>query len=75
MITSTSSRKSKKTSKDKNSVSSSEVSIKRSRSIPDEEVIREKAREIYYQRIDRGEDGTPERDWLEAEAFLCESEV
>jgi hypothetical protein len=36
--------------------------------------IREKANEIYLQRIDRNEYGTPESDWNEAEIFLRESE-
>ena len=35
-----------------------------------EEEIREKAREIYYERIARGEHGTPESDWHEAEELL-----
>ena len=38
--------------------------------VPGEEEIREKAREIYYERIGRGEHGTPESDWLEAEELL-----
>jgi hypothetical protein len=38
--------------------------------IPTEEEIREKAREIYYERIARGEHGTPEGDWREAEELL-----
>ncbi len=37
---------------------------------PSEEQIREKAREIYYERIARGEHGTPENDWHEAEQIL-----
>ena len=41
-----------------------------SRYIPSEEEIREKAREIYYERIARGEHGTPEGDWREAEDLL-----
>jgi hypothetical protein len=36
--------------------------------------IREKANEIYLQRIERGEDGTAELDWIEAEKLLNESE-
>ena len=40
------------------------------RSMPSEEEIREKAREIYYERIARGEHGTPEDDWKEAEELL-----
>jgi hypothetical protein len=35
-----------------------------------EEEIREKAMEIYYERIARGEHGTPESDWHEAEELL-----
>jgi hypothetical protein len=38
--------------------------------MPGEEEIREKAEEIYHQRIARGEDGTAEGDWLKAEAYL-----
>ena len=38
--------------------------------VPREEEIREKAMEIYYERIARGEHGTPEGDWHEAEELL-----
>jgi hypothetical protein len=38
--------------------------------MPAEDEIREKAREIYYERIARGEHGTPEDDWREAEELL-----
>jgi hypothetical protein len=38
--------------------------------IPGEDEIREKAREIYYERMARGEHGTPEGDWHEAEDLL-----
>ena len=38
--------------------------------VPSEDEIREKAREIYYERIARGEHGTPEGDWREAEELL-----
>ena len=38
--------------------------------VPGEDEIREKAREIYYERIARGEHGTPEGDWREAEQLL-----
>jgi hypothetical protein len=37
---------------------------------PTEEEIRDKAMEIYYERIARGEHGTPESDWREAEELL-----
>ena len=41
--------------------------------MPGEEAIREKAREIYFERIARGEHGTPEDDWREAEELLMGS--
>jgi len=40
------------------------------RSKPTEDQIREKAMEIYYERISRGEHGSPESDWHEAEELL-----
>ncbi len=40
------------------------------KSLPSEEEIRDKAREIYYERISRGEHGTAEGDWREAEELL-----
>jgi hypothetical protein len=60
--------KPKKTSKAGVSVKSKKVTT--SKSGPREEEIREKAREIYYERIARGEHGTEESDWLEAEELL-----
>lgn len=33
---------------------------------PTEEEVRKKALEIYYERISRGEHGTPEEDWFKA---------
>lgn len=41
---------------------------------PPEEAIRQKAEQIYYERIDSGEHGTELTDWLEAEAMLRDSE-
>lgn len=41
-----------------------------SKYVPGEEEIREKAREIYYERIARGEHGSSESDWREAEELL-----
>jgi len=41
-----------------------------SKYVPNEDEIREKAREIYYERIAKGEHGTPEDDWREAEELL-----
>lgn len=38
--------------------------------VPGEDEIRAKAREIYFERIARGEAGTPEDDWHEAEELL-----
>jgi hypothetical protein len=35
-----------------------------------EEDIRRKAEELYYERIARGEHGTPEDDWAQAEKLL-----
>jgi hypothetical protein len=43
------------------------------KSKPSEGEIREKAMEIYNQRIERGEYGTAEDDWREAEEFLKSS--
>ena len=40
---------------------------------PSEEEIREKAKEIYQERIARGEHGTKEDDWLKAEELLRSS--
>jgi hypothetical protein len=40
------------------------------KSHPSEEEIREKAMEIYNQRIEREEYGTAEEDWFEAEKQL-----
>ena len=37
---------------------------------PGEEEIRAKAKEIYLERIARGEHGTPENDWHKAEQLL-----
>jgi hypothetical protein len=45
-------------------------SVTAAKSVPGEDEIREKAREIYYERIARGEHGTPEGDWHEAEELL-----
>jgi len=40
---------------------------------PSEDEIRELAEIIFYQRIERGESGTAEEDWLEAEEYLIYS--
>jgi hypothetical protein len=45
-------------------------SVSRAKYVPSEDEIREKAREIYYERMSRGEHGTPEDDWREAEELL-----
>jgi hypothetical protein len=63
--------KTKKTSKPVKTVKSKKVETKKS--IPGEEDIREKAREIYLERVSRGEHGTPESDWLKAEQLLKNS--
>lgn len=41
---------------------------------PSEEEIRELAEIIFHQRIERGEYGTAEEDWLKAEEYLSYSE-
>jgi len=38
--------------------------------LPSEEDIRLKALEIYFQRVERGEERTAEEDWYEAEEYL-----
>jgi hypothetical protein len=60
--------KPKKSSKAGEAVKGKKVSTKKSE--PTEEEIRQKALEIYYERISRGEHGTTEGDWLEAEGIL-----
>ena len=58
----------KKTSKAGKTVKNKKVTPIVSR--PSEEEIREKAKEIYLQRIDRGEYGTAIDDWHKAEELL-----
>ena len=58
----------KKTSKAVKTVKNKKVTPIVSR--PSEEEIREKAKEIYLQRIDRGEYGTAIDDWHKAEELL-----
>jgi hypothetical protein len=60
--------KPKKTSEAGKAVKSRKVTT--SKSGPSEEEIREKAKEIYHLRIERGEDGTTVDDWLKAEELL-----
>ena len=67
MKTSRTNSKSENSSKDAGTVKSKKVTI--SNSTPDEEEIYKRAREIYHQRIERGEQGTPENDWFEEEIF------
>ena len=58
----------KKPSKSGEAVKNKKVTTRKSQ--PSETEIREKAMEIYYERIARGEHGTPEGDWHEAEEIL-----
>jgi hypothetical protein len=44
--------------------------ISKSHRVPTEDEIREKAMDIYNQRIDRGENGTEEDDWHKAEEYF-----
>lgn len=66
--------KTKTVSKPKKTATKATVSkstkTKTAKASPTEEEIREKAKEIYYERIARGEHGTPEGDWHEAEEIL-----
>jgi hypothetical protein len=48
--------------------------IKSINSGPTIEEIREKANDLYLQRIERGEEGNAENDWIEAEKLLTNSE-
>ena len=61
----------KKTSEAGKAVKSRKVTTRKSG--PSEDEIREKAREIYYERIARGEHGNAESDWNEAEKLLRDS--
>jgi len=49
--------------------------VKTEKSFPSEEDIREKAEELYHQRIERGEDGSALEDWIQAESILQETIV
>jgi hypothetical protein len=60
--------KPKKTSETAKPGRSKKVTTKKSG--PTEEEIREKAKEIYHERIARREHGTAEDDWLKAEQLL-----
>jgi hypothetical protein len=73
MKTSKTNSKSGNSSKEAETVKSKKVTA--SISLPHEEEIRERAREIYHQRVERGEHGTPENDWFDAENYLRETVV
>jgi len=60
--------KPKKTSDAGNAIKKKKITT--GKYVVSEEKIREKAMEIYYERIARGEHGTPEGDWHEAEEIL-----
>lgn len=60
--------KQKKTSETAKAASNKKVTI--IKAVPSEEEIREKAKEIYHDRIMRGEHGTAEGDWIKAEELL-----
>jgi hypothetical protein len=63
--------KPKKTSSPEKALKNKKTTTRKSS--PSEEEIREKAMEIYYERIARGEHGTAESDWHEAEELLSGS--
>jgi len=50
-------------------------SVRTSKQGPSEDEIRDKAQEIYYERIARGEYGTAEGDWHVAEELLRGSKI
>jgi hypothetical protein len=60
-----------KSSKDEEELK--DINSNHNNSLPGEEEIREKAQEIYYQRIDRGESGSAEDDWFAAKEYLRDS--
>jgi hypothetical protein len=64
--------KSKKSNDVKDSAKSKKVTVRNS--VTSEADIREKANEIYHQRIERGEHGTPENDWIKAEKYFSDLE-
>ena len=72
MKNSESGSKSKKNIKSEGSVKTKKAKI--NNFIPGEVEIREKANEIYLRRIECGEDGTAETDWLEAEKYFSNLE-
>jgi hypothetical protein len=51
-------------------VKESEKAVTGEKNLPTEEEIRELAEIIYHQRIDQGEHGTADDDWLKAEECL-----
>jgi hypothetical protein len=61
----------KKTSEAGKTVIRKKVAV--TKSGPGEEEIRQKAKEIYQQRLTRGEHGTALNDWLKAEELLKDS--
>jgi hypothetical protein len=63
--------RSKKTSATGKTIKSGKINTTKSSFSENE--IREKAKEIYLQRIGRGEHGTELDDWLKAEALLKKS--
>lgn len=57
----------------KTSASSKPVKVKSAKAgtkVPTDDDVRAKAQDIYNERIIRGEHGTAEKDWLEAERLL-----
>lgn len=69
-------RKAKTTTKSKKPAATPKagkaVKAKAVKSQPGENEIRLKAQELYNARIFRGEQGTPEEDWLNAERLLTD---
>jgi hypothetical protein len=68
MKTSNEKRAPRKSLIEKKILTKTETTVKND--LPGEEEIREKAEEIYYQRMERGEYGTAEEDWFNAVEYL-----
>ena len=65
-------RKPKNTSKGTKPVENKKIA--ENKTTPTHEEIRQKANELYFQRIARDEHGSAEQDWINAEKALEESE-
>jgi len=72
MTTTLEKNKPARTSKDKETVKNKKRIVHKL--LPGESEIREKANELYLQRVEHGEHGNAENDWIEAEKYLKDFE-